>query len=92
MSNQSPRYIQYLLGQRNSRYSNRRPLDLCVPKVNQTRFGYKSYYFEAPSIWNSLPIEIRRVENFELFKTLIKKWTGPSCRCNYCDDPLTNLH
>ena len=92
MSNQSPKYTQDLLGHRNSRYSNRRPLDLYVPKVNQTKFGYKSYSFEAPTIWNSLPTEIRRVENLELFKTLIKKWKGPSCRCNYCDDPLANLH
>tara|TARA_B110001454_G_C12716814_1_gene432912 strand:- start:83 stop:3097 length:3015 start_codon:yes stop_codon:yes gene_type:complete len=92
LNNQSPKYAQELLHPRHSNYSNRRPLDLYVPKVNQTKFGYRSYTFEAPSIWNSLPLEIRKAENFELFKTLIKKWTGSSCRCKFCDDPLANLH
>ena len=81
----SPKYAKELLSERSSRYSNRRPLDIYVPRVNQTKFGYKSYTFEAPSIWNSLPIEIRKAENVTLFKKLIKSWSGPTCRCNFCN-------
>jgi hypothetical protein len=81
----SPKYTKELLSERSSRYSNRRPLDIYVPRVNQTKFGYKSYTFEAPSIWNSLPIEIRKAENVTLFKKLIKSWSGPTCRCNFCN-------
>ena len=84
IKNQSPKYMKELLTERNSRYSSRRPLDLYVPRVNQDKFGYKSYTFEAPSVWISLDVEIRQVENFNHFKKLINLWTGPSCRCNFC--------
>ena len=91
INNQSPKYMKELLSERNSRYSNRRPLDLYIPGVNQEKFGYKSYRFEAPSVWNSLDLEIRKVENFKDFKKLINSWTGPSCRCNFCNDSRDEL-
>ena len=91
INNQSPIYAKELLRSRNTRYSDRRPLDLYIPKVNQQKFGYKSYNFEAPSLWNSLPVEIRKAENFHQFKMLINSWTGPSCRCNFCDAPNDEL-
>ena len=62
----------------------RRPLDLYVPRVRQINYGYRSFTFEAPTLWNSLPLEIREAQNFKIFKYLIKAWTGPSCRCNSC--------
>jgi len=91
INNQSPKYVKELLSERNSRYSNRRPLDLYIPRVNQEKFGYKSYTFEAPSVWNSLDIEIRKAENFNDFKKLINSWTGASCRCNFCNDSEDEL-
>ena len=78
----SPKYTNELL--RDRTFKSRRPLDLYVPKVNQISYGYRSYQFEAPTVWNSLPLDIRRSENFPLFKKLIKSWTGSSCRCNSC--------
>ena len=71
INNQSPKYTKELLSERNNIYSNRRPLDLYIPRVNQQKFGYRSYTFEAPSVWNSLPLEIRKAENFHHFKKLI---------------------
>ena len=91
INNQSPKYTKELLRERNSRYSNRRPLDLYIPRVKQQKFGYKSYTFEAPSVWNSLPLDIRKAENFHQFKQLINAWTGPSCRCNFCADSEDDL-
>ena len=81
----SPNYTKELLSERHSRYPSRRPLDIYIPKVHQTKFGYKSYTFEAPSVWNSLPLEIRKAENIPLFKKLINSWSGPTCRCNFCN-------
>ena len=78
----SPKYSKEMLSFRSN--PMRRPLDLYVPRVNQITFGYRSYAFEAPSLWNSLPIGIRKAENFKLFKALMKIWTGPSCRCGVC--------
>ena len=80
----NPGYIKELLQNRRSNYPTRTPLNLYIPKVNQIKFGYRSYTFEAPSIWNSLPLEIRKASNFPMFKKLIKTWEGPSCRCNLC--------
>ena len=80
----NPGYTREILRDRPSRYPSRRPLDLYVPKVNQITFGYRSYTYEAPIIWNSLPLDIRKSENFYMFKKLLKSWNGPSCRCNFC--------
>ena len=80
----NPGYIKEILRDRPSRYPSRRPLDLYVPKVNQIKFGYRSYTYEAPTIWNSIPIEIRKNVKFNMFKKLLQTWNGPSCRCNFC--------
>ena len=82
LNDTSPKYSKEMLRLRSN--PMRRPMDLYVPRVNQIKFGYRSYSFEAPSLWNSLPLGIRKSENFELFKSLVKIWTGPSCRCASC--------
>jgi hypothetical protein len=61
INNQSPKYTKELLGERNTRYSDRRPLDLYVPRVNQHKFGYRSYAFEAPSVIFLLILERQRI-------------------------------
>ena len=78
----SPEYTKELLKSRS--IPMRRPLDLYVPRVRQINYGYRSYTFEAPTLWNSLPLEIRDAQNFKVFKYLMKAWTGPNCRCNCC--------
>ena len=82
----SPKYTAELL--RDRTFNLRRPLDLYIPTVNQVTYGYRSYQFEAPSVWNSLPIEIRQAGNYNLFKDLVKTWTGSNCRCNACEFKL----
>ena len=80
----NPDYAREILRDRPSHYPSRKPLDLYVPRVNQIKFGYRSYTYEAPSIWNSLPLDIRKSENFYIFKKLLNKWNGPACSCNFC--------
>ena len=80
----NPGYTREILRDRPSRFPTRRPLDLYIPKVNQIKFGYRSYTYEAPTIWNSLPPNIRKSVNFSVFKKLLKSWNGPACRCNFC--------
>ena len=80
----NPVYAKEILRDRPSKYPSRTPLDLYIPKVNQITFGYRSYTYEAPLIWNRLPIDIRKAENFHIFKKLVNTWNGPSCRCNFC--------
>ena len=56
------------------------PNDLIVPRVNQTTYGSRSIRSEGARLWNHLPEHIKSAENLNIFKNLIKNWTGPSCR------------
>ena len=84
LSNLNPPYMQELFKRDSSTYSTRRPNDLKIPKVNQTSYGSRSIKFEGAKLWNHLPEYTKSAENLNIFKKLIKDWTGPSCGCNYC--------
>ena len=47
-------------------YNSRREMQAGVPWVNTTRYGLKSFRYEATRIWNSLPNEIRKAESYKL--------------------------
>ena len=70
----NPNYMNKIFVKSCSRYSSRRPHDLMVPRVNQTKFGLKSIQYEGAKLWNHLPNSIKSAENLEIFKTLIKSW------------------
>ena len=75
-----------------SRHSSRRPHDLMVPRVSQTKFGLKSIQYGGAKLWNHLPNSTKSAENLEIFKKLIKSWQGPTYKCNYCkqlSNPIT---
>ena len=84
LNNISPPYTSQLFKTNKLRHSQRRPLNLFVPRVNQTTFGLKSVRYEGIILWNSLPEHIKTAENLEIFKCLIKTWEGPTCNCNFC--------
>ena len=41
---------------------------LCIPKLRTKTFGHRSFSFVAPTIWNSLPSELRHTESIQKFK------------------------
>ena len=84
LNNISPPYIGQLFKSNKLRHTQRRHLNLLVPRVNQTTFGLKSVRYEGIILWNSLPEHIKTAENLEVFKRLIKTWEGPTCNCNFC--------
>ena len=45
---------------------------LCVPYVSTKSFGERSFFYSAPSIWNSLPNHLRCSESLESFKSALK--------------------
>lgn len=45
---------------------------LCVPLARTKSFGERSFSFSAPSVWNSLPREIRHIHSLPSFKTALK--------------------
>ena len=64
--------------------STRRPNDLKVPRVNQTKYGCRSIRFEGARLSNRLPEYVKSAENLNILKNLIKYWTDPSYGCNCC--------
>ena len=81
-------YMNNLIISSHSNYSTRRPLNLFVPRVNQTMYGLPSFRYQRALRWNSLPEEIKTAPNLNTFKNLIKNWSSPACKCNFC----TNHH
>ena len=55
--------------------------NLIVPRPNYYEFGTKSLTFLGPKIWNSLPVNSKSAEMFEVFKKLIKTWDEEMCKC-----------
>ena len=48
---------------------------LTMPKVNTTRFGLKSWRYQAPKLWNSLPDFVRASTDFKTFRKLLANET-----------------
>ena len=63
-------------------YNSRRQKQVQVPQVNTTRYGLKSFRYEATRIWNSLPNDIRTAESFKDFQRLLQVWDGSLCSCS----------
>ena len=79
-----PVYMNHLIILNQSNYSTRRPSNLFVPRVNQTTHRLRSFRYQGILLWNSLPEEIKTAANLNTFKKLIKNWSAPGCKCNFC--------
>ena len=66
----NPNYMNKIFVKSCSRYSSRRPHDLMVPRVNQTKFGLKSIQYEGAKLWNHLPNSIKSAEILKFSKNL----------------------
>ena len=84
LNNLNPGYMKDIFQVQQSAYSTRRPYNIKVPRVNQTAFGTRSIRYEGAKIWNHLPNSLKSAETLEIFKSLIKTWEGPNCKCNFC--------
>ena len=84
LNNLSQDYMKDIFQVQQSAYSSRRPHNIPVPRVNQTKFGTESIRCEGPRIWNHLPDSIKSAENLQMFKTLIKTWQGPLLFRGFC--------
>ena len=57
-----------------ARHSQRRPLNLFVPRLEQTALGLKSVTYE----------DLCNFVQQSTIKRLIKTWERPTCNCNFC--------
>ena len=73
-SNGAPAYLSSLLNpyipSRSLRSQNAQLLSL--PRFNLKSCGYKSFTVSGPTIWNSLPISLRKTESLSTFKRHLK--------------------
>ena len=71
-----PTYLSNLLEQ----YILARSLRTCdenllvIPKSRLKSYGDRSFAFAAPSLWNSLPSNLRNVKNIDTFKGMLKTY------------------
>ena len=82
----SPVYLQDLLSYKSSMYSFRYDNLVEVPKarVRTTKYDKSSFCYEAADVWNSLPNDLRKVEDFQEFRRLVSTLSGSSCKCSMC--------
>ena len=53
-------------------------------RVNQTTFSTRSIRYDGAKIWKHLPNSLKSAGTLEIFKSVIKTWEGPNCKCNFC--------
>ena len=64
-------YLQDVISYKNSAYSFRYDNLVDVPRVRTTKSGKSTFRYEAAGVWNSLPNELRKVEDFREFRRLV---------------------
>ena len=45
---------------------------LTVPRVRLDRYGARSFSFAAPTVWNSLPLDLRKFSDVNSFSSALK--------------------
>ena len=84
LNGMDPKYLSSLFSKSNVPYTMRDNDKLIQPLKRTTGFGIKSFAYYGTHLWNMLPIDIKSTVTLSSFKTLIKKWSGPTCRCSVC--------
>ena len=63
-----PTSISELTTARNSNYNLRGDAILKLPKVNSTKYGMKSWRYQAAQLWNTIPDNLRNIDSYRSFK------------------------
>ena len=65
----------------NLRSSSERLLE--QPRIKTlVTLGDRSFEVAAPTLWNSLPVEVRNASNVQLFKRMLKTWFSRKAFCS----------
>ena len=65
-------------------HSTHRKHDIFVHSRKTAKYSDKSLKTLGPHIWNSLPENIKSETSISIFKSYIKNWFGPKCKCRMC--------
>ena len=81
----NPAYIKAMFIRKECPYALRDSSILMRPNVNLTQYGLKSFRRSyGAKNWNYLPVSYKARISLNEFKTLIKSWDGPKCKCSVC--------
>ena len=72
----SPLFIQDLVIIKNNSYNFKYTNTAEVPRPRTSKYGKRSFRYEAAQVWNSLPNEARIMTSFDQFKKYINSWCG----------------
>ena len=53
-------------------------------QVKTIKHGINSFVYQGGKQWNALPADGKDIEDLNVFKNYIDKWTGPDSHCGYC--------
>ena len=68
-----PTSISELLTAPNSNYNLHGDAILKLPKVNSTKYGIKSWRYQAARLWNTIPNNLRNIDSYRSFKRGLKE-------------------
>ena len=68
-----PSSVSKLLTARNSNYNLRGDAILKLPKVSSTKYGIKSWRYQAARQWNTIPNNLRNIDTYRSFKRGLKE-------------------
>ena len=72
-----PTSISELLTARNSNYNLRGNAILKLPKVDSTKYGIKSWRYQAARQWDTIPNNLRNIDSYRSFKSGIRQGARP---------------
>ena len=85
LNKSSPEFIQNIITIKENSYNFRYQNTVDVPRPRTTRYGKKSFSYEAATLWNSLPNYARSLSTFGQFKIFISNWYfSENCTCSSC--------
>ena len=79
------KYLSALFSKASTPYNLRDINKLIQPLKRTTTYGIKSLAYHGTHLWNSLPHDIKGALTLNNFKTLLRKWVGPTCGCSVCE-------
>ena len=91
LNDMGPDYLSCLYSKSNTPYQLRDDNKLIQPLKRTTTFGIKSFAYFGTHLWNMLPNHIKNSVSLYDFKSLIRKWSGPTCCCSVCTQVVWSL-
>ena len=83
-NNDGPSVLHNLFDKKELKYNFRDSNRINQPLVNTKTYGIRSLSYSGALLWNQLPCDIKSSTDFKSFKSLIKIWEGPTCKCGEC--------